>query len=107
MEPKLYNKLVRDNVPEIMKAQGANPEVRILDDAEYKKFLRLKLVEEAGETNAAKTREDMVKELGDVWEVIEALMHNEGISPQEVQVLKQKRREERGGFLKRFFLIRG
>lgn len=107
MEQKLYNKLVRDNIPEIMKAQGNNPEVRILDGVEYKKFLRLKLVEEAGETNAAKTHEDMVKELGDVWEVIEAIMKNEGVSSQEVQALKQKRREERGGFLKRIFLIRG
>lgn len=107
MEPKLYNKLVRDNIPEIMKAQGLNPETRILDDVEYKKFLRLKLVEEAGETNAAKTHEEIVKELGDVWEVIEAIMQNEGISPQDVQALKQKRREERGGFFKRIFLIRG
>lgn len=107
MEPRIYNKLVRDNIPKIMKAQGSNPEVRILDDAEYKKFLRLKLVEEAGETNAAKTREEMVKELGDVWEVAEAIMQNEGITPEEVRVLKQKRREERGGFLKRIFLIRG
>lgn len=107
MEPKAYHKLVRDNIPEIMKAQGSNPEVRVLDDAEYKKFLRLKIVEEAGETNAAKTREDMVKELGDVWEVAEAIMQNEGISLEEVQSLKQKRREERGGFLKRIFLIRG
>lgn len=107
MERKLYNKLVRDKIPEIITAAGGTPEVRILDDAEYKKFLRLKLVEEAGETNAAKTRDDMVKELGDVLEVMEAVMKNEGISREEVEVLQVQRREERGGFEKRIYLIAG
>lgn len=107
MEPKIYNKLVRDKIPEIITAAGGAPEMRILDDAEYKKFLRLKLVEEAGETNAAKTRDDVVKELGDVLEVMEAVMKNEGISREEVEALKAKRRDERGGFEKRIYLIRG
>ena len=107
MELKVYNKLVRDKIPEIIKAAGGAPETRTLDDAEYKKFLRLKLVEEAGETNAAKTREDMVKELGDVLEVMEAIMKNEGVTREEVDSLKQRRRDERGGFEKRIYLIRG
>ena len=105
MERKIYQKLVRDRIPEIMRSQGSVPEVRMLDDAEYKKFLRLKTVEEAGEVNAAKTREQMVKELGDVLEVLEAVMENEGISAEEVQMLKAKRKIERGGFHDRVFLI--
>lgn len=107
MERKIYNKLVRDKIPEIIRADGGEPEMRTLDDAEYKKYLRLKLVEEAGETNAAQMREELVKELADVLEVIEALMRNEGIRPDEVTFLKKKRREERGGFDKRIYLVAG
>lgn len=107
MERKIYNKLVRDRIPEIIKAEGGEPEVRTLDSAEYAKYVRLKLVEEAGEANAAKTREEMVKELSDVLEVMEALMRHEGIRPDEVTELKQKRREERGGFDKRIYLMAG
>ena len=32
---KIYNKLVRDNIPEIMIKNGANPVTRILNDSEY------------------------------------------------------------------------
>src|SRR3989338_6895385 len=65
MSKKLYNKLVRDNVPEIMRAEGEVPETRVLDDDEYKKLVRLKLLEEAGETRVA-TGDELTKELGDV-----------------------------------------
>lgn len=106
MELKIYNKLVRDKIPEIIKAKGGVVETRVLNDEEYKKFLRLKLIEEVAEANEALTREDLVKELGDVWEVAEALMKNENIDLAEVQALKQKRREERGGFDERIFLIK-
>ncbi len=107
MERKVYNKLVRDNIPEIIRAQGGTPETRILSDVEYKKYLRLKLVEEAGETNAAASRDEMIKELGDVLEVMEALMRDEDILPEEVAELKKKRHAERGGFDKRMYLVAG
>lgn len=105
MDRKIYNKLVRDNIPEIMRQDGASPETRILDEVEFRKFLRLKLVEEAGEVNAAKTGEDTVKELADLLEVMEAVMRTEGVTETEVRALKEKRRTERGGFEKRIYLI--
>ena len=36
---KVYNKLVRDNIPEIIKYNGENPIVSILDDIRYKEEL--------------------------------------------------------------------
>ena len=35
----VYNKLVRDNIPNIIKENGETPVVKILDEIEYKKEL--------------------------------------------------------------------
>ena len=43
---KIYNKLVRDNIPEIMIKNGAKPVIRILNDEEYLRELNKKLSEE-------------------------------------------------------------
>ena len=37
---KVYNKLVRDNIPEIMIENGATPVTRILTDEEYLKIVK-------------------------------------------------------------------
>ena len=31
----VYNKLVRDRIPDMIRAQGENPNIRILDQEEY------------------------------------------------------------------------
>lgn len=36
---RVYNKLVRDRIPEIITANDETPVTRILDDADYKKSL--------------------------------------------------------------------
>lgn len=46
---KEYNKLVRDNIPEIMIKNGAKPVTRILSDNEYLEELNKKLLEEVNE----------------------------------------------------------
>ncbi len=43
---KIYNKLVRDKIPEIIKGGGEIPKIRILNDEEYKKELKNKLTYE-------------------------------------------------------------
>ena len=43
---RIYNKLVRDNIPNIIKSNGENPIIRILNDEEYKIELEKKLNEE-------------------------------------------------------------
>ena len=43
---RIYNKLVRDNIPNIIKEKGEEPITRILSDEEYKKELEKKLNEE-------------------------------------------------------------
>jgi predicted house-cleaning noncanonical NTP pyrophosphatase (MazG superfamily) len=41
---KVYNKLVRDKIPEIISADGEKPKTRILDNVEYQKELLKKII---------------------------------------------------------------
>jgi len=102
---KVYNKLVRDRIPEIIEADGEKPNVRVLGEAEYKTALLEKLVEEAQETLAAKgDPKELVKEIGDVLEVVDAMIEAFGLDRAQVEELKGKRKSDRGGFEKRLFL---
>ena len=55
---RIYNKLVRDNIPSIIKGNGATPITRILNEEEYKKELEKKLYEEYNE--AYKSRKAII-----------------------------------------------
>lgn len=66
----VYNKLVRDKIPEIIEASGKKANVRYLRGKEYQEALKNKLVEEANEFLQAQTREQMIEELADINEVL-------------------------------------
>lgn len=103
---KIYNKLVRDKIPEIIENDGEKPITRILDDEEYKKKLKNKLVEESKEAVFAKNSRELTKEIGDIFEVIEAIEKAFGIERDEVLKMKEERKQKRGGFAKKIFLER-
>lgn len=100
---KVYNKLVRDKIPEIIVGNGGEPFTRILDEDEYKVELETKLMEEYNEVLLA-TSEERVEELADMLEVITALAKLEGKSLEDVIEVKNKKCDKRGGFEKRIFL---
>jgi predicted house-cleaning noncanonical NTP pyrophosphatase (MazG superfamily) len=62
-----YRKLVRDQVPGIITADGHQPVTRILDHSGYQAALRAKLLEEAHEAQAAPDGE-LASEMADVLE---------------------------------------
>lgn len=102
---KEYNKLVRDLIPEIIKQDGFEAKIRTLSEEEFKYELLQKLVEEAKEV--LETDGDpqlLVKELADVWEVIETIIPTFGVDQQEIFRVKQERKDKRGGFDQRIFL---
>ncbi len=102
---KIYNKLVRDNIPDVIKSNGENPTIRILEKEEYKKELEKKLYEEYNEVINALTSEEKIEELADMLEVISALSKlEENKSLDDVIETMNKKREKRGGFEKRIFL---
>ncbi|MBU4347679.1 nucleoside triphosphate pyrophosphohydrolase [Patescibacteria group bacterium] len=103
---KIYNKLVRDNIPEIIKQDKAEPQTRILEQEEYLKELFKKLEEEAKEAvEAMADRQELMKEIGDIYEIIDAIIDNCGLDKEEIMKLKNERKIERGGFEKKIFLI--
>jgi len=102
---KVYNKLVRDKIPEIISADGEKPKIRILADDEYQKELLKKIIEEAKEVEAAGgDKNELIKELGDVQEVVEALIKSFSLDKSEIEKLQAKRKATRGGFDKKIFL---
>jgi len=95
-----YNKLVRDKVPEIMKQEGKIITTHIADDEEYWKRLKEKLRLEAAEFTA----NEKIEELASVLEVIRAICDFKKIEMKDIEVLREKKAKERGGFAKRIIL---
>lgn len=58
----IYNKLVRDYIPQIIEQAGRVPEVKLLDQASYTEALKLKLLEEANELRSAEEKTEIVEE---------------------------------------------
>lgn len=99
---KIFRKLVRDNVPEIIKMEGKNPITHVLEGKEYVTALENKLLEEVQELRSAK--EDPEEEIADVYEVLDALIEARGFNKAGISAIKEKKRRERGGFSKKLFL---
>ena len=100
---RIYNKLVRDNIPEIIILSGETPVTRILNDADYKTALEEKLHEEYEEVISSEGAEKL-EELADMIEVIRALAKAEGKTLEEIVALADQKRDKRGGFDKKIFL---
>ncbi len=97
---KVYNKLVRDRIPEIIEADGKTCTTRILSDGEYVACLEEKLNEEVAEYQA----DHNLEEMADILEVLQAICIAKGYSLEELEALRANKAKKRGGFQKRIFL---
>ena len=97
---KVYNKLVRDKIPEIIEADGKACKTHLLSNDEYIAALEVKLNEEVAEYQADKNLEEMA----DVLEVLQAICIARGYSLEELEALRAKKADERGGFAAKIFL---
>ena len=98
----VYNKLVRDKIPEEINKKGdRKANYRILDDNEYLKELDKKLFEEAHEF----VEEHSVEELADLMEVISAIMISKNISLDDVERARNIKNEKKGKFENKIYLI--
>ncbi|MEK4863602.1 nucleoside triphosphate pyrophosphohydrolase [Bacillus sp. FSL E2-8895] len=100
-----YNKPTQNNIPQIIKSNGKTPTTRILAEDEYIKEICKKTEEELTEYIEAKTKPDKLEELSDLLELINALAEHEGTTLEEINNIRKKKAEERGGFSNRVFLI--
>lgn len=101
---QIFNKLVRDKIPQIIKKNGDESETSILSAKKFLQELKRKLTEESVELQKAKTKEEVTLELADVLEVLRAIMRVEKISPTAVEKVRKERARTRGAFTKRIFL---
>ena len=97
---KHYHKLVRDKIPQIIKAAGRNCTCSVLSDQEYLTLLDAKLNEEVAEYQES----GALEELADILEVIHAIAAARGSSIGEVEAIREAKLEERGGFEQRILL---
>lgn len=101
---KIYNKLVRDNIPEIIKSNNGIPYVRKLTEEEFWEYLLKKDNEELEEVKNSTTKEEIKKELADKLELIKAMAEFNGFTLQDIINEAKIKREKRGGFQKRLLL---
>ena len=90
---KIYNKLVRDKIPEIIKATGKSFEAHYAEKEELLPLLEIKLTEEVSEYLEDKS----LGELADVMEVLFSLAVALGYSEEDLIAKRnsKKRRKRR------------
>lgn len=97
----VYNKLVRDRIPEIISASGKSCNTSILSDEEYLKMLDAKLDEELAEYH----KDQNIEELADLFEVILACASARGYTPDQLEKVRAEKADKRGSFKNKVFLI--
>ena len=100
---QIYNKLVRDKIPEIIKEKKEKPITRVLNHEEYISELEKNLYEEYLEVIDAKG-EDRLEELADMLEVIRALASLENKNLNDIIGIADKKNKKRGAFDEKIFL---
>lgn len=93
-------KLVRDRIPELIRAEGCVPDVRVADQQEYRERIKEKLREETEEFCQSHSAE----ELADILEVVAAASAAFGLSPQEIERVMEEKRGKKGGFDQKIIL---
>ena len=100
MSAKLYHKLVRDRIPEIIEADGKTCICETLSHEDYLRLLDEKLNEELAEYQASKSLE----ELADLLEVMQAVVKARGWTEEELEQVRADKAAKRGGFEKKLLL---
>jgi predicted house-cleaning noncanonical NTP pyrophosphatase (MazG superfamily) len=97
-------KLIRDKIPDIIKANHKKCEVKILSNTEYKQALKSKLLEEAQEVFDAQ-EEELIEEIADIYEVIEALIKAYNLDKEKIKKIKEDKANSKGKFEQKLKLI--
>ena len=101
MEHNVYNQLVKDNVPKILKEKGSKPHTRTLNDHEYISELEISLDEYV----ARYTETGGMDELADIAELVFAIAKFKGYDQTKFNNLIADRKKKYGGYDKRTYLL--
>ena len=101
---KIYNKLIRDRIPEIIAKDGNTADIIILSEESFKQAIKEKLIEEATEVCNADNRDEVLSELADLQEVMDTIKQIYNINTLEVNTIQAVKALQRGKFEKRLYL---
>lgn len=103
-----YPKLVRDNIPSIVKNKtDKNILQRILvNDEEYLKYLLKKVIEESIELEYSVVKGNTEEELADVCELLNEIIKLKGYTWEGVKKVQVEKRQKNGGFEKRILMLK-
>lgn len=96
-----YDKLVRDKIPDVIRQAGKLPVTDTLAPEAMAAALDRKLMEEVHEYLESSS----VEEMADILEVLHGIAFHKGISWEEVESARIRKRNERGGFEKGIRLL--
>lgn len=97
---KVYNKLVRDKIPEIIAKDNRKPITTILNNKDYLIELNRKIQEEVKEY----LESNSIEELADIVEVIYGILEVKNISIEEFENVRKSKIQKRGAFKEKIFL---
>lgn len=104
MKKFFNNKLWRDKMVDIVEQQGSYVEWKYLNDTEYDLRLKEKIVEEAQEIGVVQSRDQLIEELADLTEAINALCLLHKITDEQIKDNQKNKTAKRGGFSGRKFV---
>jgi len=100
-----YNKLVRDKIPGIILDHEEEPVFRIVKGGELTHRIVMKLREELNELIAAEDPDEILKELADLYEILDTYRKDCGFTQKEVNVARKEKNDLRGAYKKGYYLI--
>ncbi|MFH1787349.1 MAG: nucleoside triphosphate pyrophosphohydrolase [archaeon] len=96
----VYNKLVRDNILDILSEKGLTCKSHVASKEEYLIKLKEKLQEEVSEFLGESNKE----ELADILEVVYAIADSYGVDKAELNRLRKNKAKKRGRFIDKIIL---
>lgn len=101
---KIYNKLVRDNIPSIIEKDNKKCNYHIAEEKEQLKYLISKLFEETLELAEAKTREEVLEEIADIEDVLEMIALKHNLNETDIYT-KRLNKCNKNGWFKKFIIL--
>ena len=101
----VYNKLVRDLIPQVIKNSGSKFTTRTLDPSEHLTEIKKKLHEEVQEFQRTMNHISALEELADILELIHAALPLHEATYEDLEKVRIAKKQKRGGFEKGIYLI--
>lgn len=103
---KIFNKLVRDKIPDKIEKNGEYALIETLNDNDFENALDNKLLEEVKEVIVSRTPDEIKEELADLLEVMLKKAEVNNISFNDIEDARKQKKEAKGGFDTKTFLIK-